>query len=887
VDPPIFGRAIEQSKPQPSETGCRRPGRHPAKCTTILAGIGLLASNVTAANMAAADDPNAGAQSTAQPTAPPSATTSGANASTTSGANASATTNKPAQTKHHSVTTANGPAAAGKSASTSGSTIIAPTSPTAGVLLAGGAVAAATDAAVAATTAPTEEVTVTARRRKENVQDVPIPVTVLSAQQLQDAGINKVQQLQYQVPSTSFFFSNTRNAEIAIRGLGNNPANDGLVDSVGVYMDGVYLDRVAMATFGLFDINQVEVLRGPQGTLFGKNTSAGAVNITTNLPTFTPEAAFEADLGSYNTREYTGFVSAPIPGAWVAARLSFDLNSHSPYVTTLNGTTPFDDLSRNSFRAQLLYKPDDQFSVRMIGEYGVEEDHSGFSILYSEGPSNPANTAFNTFAKWTVHAGVSPIVDPDGFVTDANGPQYMQESGGGLTTITDWKSNAGYTLTSISAIRTWDFQPHNNNIDSIAPPASDGIPLSQQDINQDKEASQELRLASPLGGPIDYVAGMYYFWNQLLGQQQTWYGADYSTVFGGNPVLDGTISNFYTNPTTNSFAIFGQGNWHITPRLTLTAGLRETVETTSIDINRPLPIGLVGTLPTTSIPYQGSDSITNWNPSGLLTLSYKITPDVLGYVSAAQSSKAGGFNAPAIPAQSGTTFLPVSSLVIYPETANSVETGVKSSWWDNKLTVNGDAFFTRVNGYQAQATIATILGSVPVVDNVGAVITNGFELEMDARPIPGLTLSSFGSWNPAYYESFRDAPSVQGSTSPTQDLTSSPVVGAPRWTGGVSGTYSWPLGPNLVAYAYANYAYKSGQFGYIDNSPYSWIKPYGLANFRLGMIVHDRYELVAWVQNAFNTPNFYNVSVMAGGLGGYTAAPGIPRVAGVTLRVKF
>jgi iron complex outermembrane recepter protein len=784
----------------------------------------------------------------------------------------------------------------GASTSTSGATGANTVIPIAGnaVLLLGN-VSVAADSPIltdnvynqATTATPTEEVTVTTSRQPTNVQTTPAATTIIGAQQLQTAGINRVQQLQYQMPSTSFFFSNTRNAEIAIRGLGNNPANDGLVDSVGVYVDGVYLDRVAMATFGLFDIDQIQVLRGPQGTAFGKNTSAGAVLITTNKPTFTPQASGEVDLGSYNTREYTGFVSGPIQGTWLAARFSLDVSDHSGYVSTIYGSNPYNSLGRDAFRAQLLYQPDDTLSVRTIGEYGIERDTSGFSILYSTGPSNPASTAFNSFAKWTVHAGVSPIIEPNGFLTDANGPQLMRESGGALTNIGEWKSNAGYTLSSIFGFRKWNFEPHNNNIDAIAPLASNGIPLSQQDINNDNQISEELRLASPVGGPIDYVAGFYYFWNQLLGNQQTWFGTDYSTVFSANPALNGSISNFYTNPTTNSYALYGQANWHINPRLTATIGLRESFEQQTININRPLPIGGTPPLPITSIPYFGSGFTSSWTPAGLARLSYKITPDLLGYAFVAQSSKPGGFNAPAIPGQSGTTFLPVSSLVIYPETANDAEIGLKSSWWDHRLTLNSGAFFTRVRNYQANSTISTIIGSVPVVDNVGAVITKGFEVEATAQPLEGLSLSGYGSWNPAYYQSFHNAPSVQGSLLPTQDLTGYPVVGAPRWTGGVSGTYTWPVGSNALAYFYANYGYKSGQYGYIDDSVFSWIKPYGLADFRLGVVVRDRYEFVAWIQNALNAPNFYNVSVMAGNLGGYTTAPGIPRVAGVTLRVKF
>jgi iron complex outermembrane receptor protein len=295
------------------------------------------------------------------------------------------------------------------------------------------------------------------------------------------------------------------------------------------------------------------------------------------------------------------------------------------------GDSSYNGLDRDTFRAQLLYRPDDLFSVRMIGEYGIERDNSGFSVFYNAGPSNPANSSFNSFAKWTVHAGLAPLIDTTGFNTNANGPQLMRQSAGAFTTEVYWKSNTGYELTSITGIRSWAFEPHNNKIDTVAPPGSNGIPLSQQDIDNDKQASEELRLGSPTGGPVDYVAGLYYFWNQLLGDEQTWYGTDYSAVFGGTPALNGVLADYYANPTINSFALFGQGNWHINQRLTATIGLRETFEQQTINIDRPEPIGGTSPLPIMNIPYQGSGITSSWTPSGLARLSYKITPDALGY----------------------------------------------------------------------------------------------------------------------------------------------------------------------------------------------------------------------------------------------------------------
>ncbi|HEV8025773.1 MAG TPA: TonB-dependent receptor [Stellaceae bacterium] len=733
-----------------------------------------------------------------------------------------------------------------------------------------------------------EEVTTTARQRAENVQDVPIPVTVLSGDHLEDTGTDKFQQLQFAAPSTSVFLSNPRQAGIAIRGLGNNPANDGLQGSVGIYVDGVYFDRDAMASFGLYDINQIEVLRGPQGTLFGKNTTAGALNITTNAPTFTPEVDTGITYGSFNTQEYTAVINGPIVDNVLAGRLSIESDSHSGYVKSTEGNS-YDGLNLKDARGQLLFQDGDIFSLRLSGDYGLEHDNSGFSILYSPGPASSAKPGFTTFAEWSQRVGVPAFIDPNDFKTNAVGEQVMKQETSGASATADWKLPDGFALTSISAIRTWSFQPQNNGFDYFAPPTiGNGIPISQQDVSHDVQASEELRLASPVGGPVDFVAGLYYFWKRLAGDQETTFAADASTILGTNPVLNGAETKVDTDPTTNSAALFSQANWHISDRWTLTGGVRETFEQDTIHILQYPVIDPASTPPASLGFFTASDTIRNWSLSGLISPSYKITQDVLAYLSLSHGAKAGGFNSPAVPAFSGATFLPVSTLVVYPEKADDVELGVKSTLFDHRLTLNADAFLTRVTDYQANTTIPLANGgNVSELLNVGAVTSKGFEVDAVARPIVGLSIVASGSYDLAQYQSFRNAPAVEGATAASQDLSGRPVVGAPKWTASASGTYTWPVAAETAAYVTAEYAYKSAQYGFIDDSSFSRLNAYGIANFRVGTNIADRYDVALWVQNAFNTANFYSTSTVTSGLGGYTAAPGIPRVFGITVRAKF
>lgn len=729
-----------------------------------------------------------------------------------------------------------------------------------------------------------DEVVVTARRRAEKAQDVPIAMTVLSGDHLADNGTDKLTQLQFLAPSFGISLINPRNATLTVRGIGNNPANDGLSGSVGIYLDGVYLDRQGMAHSNLQDIDRIELLRGPQGTLFGKNTTAGALNITTNKPTFTPEGSAELSLGSYETFGIKGTVSGPIVDNVLAARLSVFNDSHSGYIESPNGG-PYDDLGRRGVKGQLLFQPNEDISVRLISDYSSEDDHSGFQLLYSQGSSK----ASIPFSQWSASPTVRAIINPtDPFNTNANQPQIVKTTNWGNSILADWALPGGYTLTSVSAIRYFEFLPHNNSGLTVNALGANGPLYSSNANDRDLQASQEVRLASPTGGPIDYVTGLYYFWKRLAGDQQNFYANNYSALTGTkNAPLNNAMLKYDSAIEARSMAAFGQANWHLTDRLTLTGGLRETYEADKENFLRYGLTGGAGSPPSNTIPYSGSGSIGNWSFGALGSLAYKVTDDVLGYGTLSHGTKAGGFVGASTPTQTGTSFAPFSTLILHPETANEAELGIKSALLNRRLIVNADAFVTRVSNYQVAATITTPNGIAASGVNAKAVLSKGLEIEATARPIDGLSITASSSFDLSSYQSFRAAPPVQGATLAYQDLTGRPVNGVPRWTGGLSGTYSKALAADVIGSFSAEYAYKSSQFGYIDDSSYSRIKAYGLANFRLNINYDSNYDAALWVRNAFNTGNFDVVGPLSSGLGGYYASVGEPRVFGATVRVKF
>ena len=728
------------------------------------------------------------------------------------------------------------------------------------------------------------DITVTARRRVERAQDVPLPITVLSGAQLRLRGNDQLQQLQFSVPSFNVSLPNPRQTNLAIRGIGNNPAADGLSSSVGIYIDGVYLDRPGMGDFNLIDIDRIEVLRGPQGTLFGKNTTAGALNVVSLAPSSTFGGSASVDVGNYGLRTEKLSLTGPINQAWDYRLSAYDTR-HDGYLRNVNTGQNELSLNRDGARGQLLYRPDAELSVRLIGEFGEENDSQGAFVLYNTGPASSAKPTFVPYLTWAKNEGITPLVNRDSLTTNINSPQQIRQHQSAFSAEVNWNLGGG-TLTSISAYRAWLFTPTNDFDWSNASAITD-----QGARDNEKQASQEIRFASPAGGNFDYVAGLYGFWRRESAQSFTLYGPDYSEGLGhlGNPILNNAYTQTVADPTTHSIAAFGQGTYHATPKLDFTVGLRETYETNNEAIKRyALATSNAGVVPATLLPYAGSLSIENANYAALGSVSYKLSADHLLYASASRGAKAGGFNSPAVPQTVTGAILPTSALIVQPEKVSDFELGSKNSFLDNSLIINGDLFWTVVEDYQANTVLTSPTGFIAAVTNVGAVRSRGAEADATYRVTPDLTLNGAVALNDTRYLSFSDAPAVEGSVAATQNLTGKDVVGASRLTFNVAATYRTMLNDQQDVYGVISYGYKSGFFGNIDDSTYSWVKPVGLTDARIGTTYDgEKLDLSLWVKNAFDQRYFNTVLAAATGSGGYTAGSGDPRTYGVTLATHF
>ncbi len=749
------------------------------------------------------------------------------------------------------------------------------------------------------------EIIVSARRRDESAQDVPIALTVVGAETLEKTGNYTLTQIQQIVPSLQVFSFNPRNTNINIRGLGSNVAltNDGLENGVGFYIDNVYYGRVGQTQFDLVDLQQIEVLRGPQGTLFGKNTTSGAINITSKKPSFDPEFSGEASVGDYGYYQLRGSASTGLVDDLIAVRLSGAVTERRGFLYNDTQKERAQDYSNWSVRGQLLITPSTDLEVRIIGDFSRQKQNhvlnifAGYFGTYADGTVIPNNFA----ARAARFPGYSfPTIDPFARRGEADGHYQSNMDGYGVSGQVDWDLGAA-KLTSITAYRWWDWNPANDG-DSTALP----IVTKAQQANRQRQFSQEIRLASDSGGPIDYVVGAYYFWQIIRGRGATAYGPaaglwNLPTVplAVSDAALNGFEANSTSDPRTRSYALFGQLDWKFTDRLTLTAGLRYTHEKKDGSFNQ---IHVAGTEQSTlpSAIAAAALAIRNqFNPvtsystafsddslSGLATLSWQFSDDALAYATYSRGNKSGGLNLTNLPAGIDPD--------VAPEKVDSYEIGIKSQWWDRRVTLNVAGYWTEIGDYQTAITeqVPNTVNVRQYIANIPGVRSRGVEGDLVFAPSRWASFYASVAYADTTYSDYPNAPQAperlnQGAI---QDLTGEQLPGVPKFTYTLGGDVSAPLGSlggrDLAVYAHGDYSHRSTFNTSSSNSIYADVPAYGIANARLGIRTEDGlFDLSIWARNLFDKDYFQTLSAQNTGI--VTALIGEPRTLGVTLRTKL
>lgn len=770
-------------------------------------------------------------------------------------------------------------------------------------------------AAVAAASAASydgAEIIVSARRRDESAQDVPIALSVVSSASLEATGNYTLTQVQQIVPSLQVFSFNPRNTNINIRGLGSNVAltNDGLENGVGFYIDNVYYGRVGQSQFDLVDLQQIEVLRGPQGTLFGKNTTSGAINISSKKPSFDPEFSGEASVGDYGYYQLRASASGGLVDDLLAVRLSGSVTERRGFLYNDTQNERAQDYSNWSVRGQLLFTPTADLEVRIIGDFARQKQNHVLNVFadyfgtYENGAAIPNNFAQRAarFPGYTF-----PTIDPFARRGEADGHYQSNMDGYGVSGQVDWDLGAA-KLTSITAYRWWDWNPANDG-DSTSLP----VITKAQQANRQRQFSQEIRLASDSDGPVSYVVGAYYFWQVIRGYGASAYGSA-AAVWNRPPAspfplatwqaaLDGFEANSTSDPRTKSYALFGQADWKITDRLTLTGGLRYTHEKKSGSFNQFHVSGIdLSTLPA-DIARDAAIIRAQFNPvigfgtrfndnsvSGLATLSWQFADDALAYATYSRGNKSGGLNLTNLPAGLN----PADTAEVQPEKVDSYELGLKTQWLDDRVTLNLAGFWTEISDYQTAITeqIGNTVNFRQYIANIPGVRSRGFEGDLSVAPTERLSFYASAAYADTTYSDYPNAPQAPErlNISGVQDLTGEQLPGVPKFTYTLGGDASAPLGAlggrDLSLYAHADYSHRSTFNTSSSDSRYADVPAFGIANARFGIRTDDGlFDLSIWARNLFDKDYFQTLSAQNTGI--VTALIGEPRTIGATLRTRL
>ena len=807
----------------------------------------------------------------------------------------------------------------------------------------GGNVSHAADATASGT--ELTEVIITAQKRQQNLQEVPIAVIALSEQQLQDAGVTDIKNLTALTPGLTVTSTTSEGSTTArIRGIGTVGDNVGLESSVGVVIDGVYRPRNGVGFGDLGELDRIEVLEGPQGELFGKNNDAGVINIVTQRPSTTFGVTGEITGGNFDDKQASGSITGPV-GDFSAFRLYAGYQKRDGFLDVETGPGNSDDAvnSRNFYtvRGQYLIIPSDDISVLFIGDYSHRNEACCQATPVYAGPFAGiiAALAGNPALGGTAGQPLFPTTPTSPFngQSFANYPIVQQIWDRGISAQLDWKLGAAQ-LTSITAARV-------NSVAAGNDPDYSDAALVQEPANGNvtdyKQYSEELRLAGKterlnwlIGGFADREPLT--LTSTVLADDQfdLFLGATASAAAGVSPPnfllltdLTGNLPGQTFLPgvsgqadsyqqTEKSFAFFTNETYSLTDQLDLTAGLRYTHESKDETANYNSPDGgsacgqlLAAPPPSAGLPYSqalllGYGCSTPFNPffagvthnqslsednlNATVKLAYRFTGDVMGYASWGNGTKAGGFNLARVTNPAAANPLaPILDTEFPRETVNSYEIGVKSEFAQKTLRINADVFDQQYHDFQ----LNTFTGIVFVVSSLPEVNSKGAELNLEwLTPLSGLSMSAGVVYADTLITNFGDSLYLFATDRQNNRLSFSPL-----WSGVVSAAYQVPLSSSLALRISADDKYNSSYNTGSDLDPIKIQGGYGILNARIGIgPPNGRWALELWSQNLANK-GYFQVAFDAPFQG--LAVPGFnnqidsfvgdPRTFGATIRVKF
>lgn len=774
-------------------------------------------------------------------------------------------------------------------------------------------------------------VVVTSRNREEIAQDVPIPISVIGAPKLDRERIFTVDDLTRVAPGLTATTPNARRSGISIRGIGKSTGDESLEAAVGVIVDDVFLSLPGMTYQDFTDLDRVEVLRGPQGTLKGKNTTLGAINYVTKEPSFTRQAYLETEVGAnQNGSDFPGALRArgslsdALVDDVIAYRASFFIDRQQGDIENVNdsqegGITDQRFHERNRFggKVQFLITPTENFKAKISLDYAESKEYSNTKpfqydpATFADGSSR--GTTYSARLARSYFGGYRPIIGSKDKI-DIGQAEPLLTKNYGISAKLDWNIGS-HTLTSITAYRGYNFDATNDQEQTRFDIAQSGTLVDH------KQYSQELRLTSDIGELLDYQVGLFYLHSETEQTNRASYGSDAGAFFAsdtqyaslnadaiGRSLLTQSLNGLRINtrfkPETDSYAAFGQINWHLTEKATLTTGLRKTYEfknnsaerwvtgnaggftggsgTQAADANA-IRNTIIGRNGNAVYSEREANELRDNSISWLVSPSYKIDDDLMYYASAA-----GGEKSPAISFNSGTG----NVVNIDPEKSVSYELGFKGLFLDRRLQFNANIYRTIVKGYQATTNVidsTQATGFRSQLGNIPEITATGIEVEGGYLFSDRLSFTFGAAYNRAKYADWGNATCPAEIIATSCDNTGKQIVGAPKLTGIIGAHYIQPIWGGLKAQAFFSTIIRSKQN--VENllSEFGEQSGYSVTDAGFGIIggKRDSWEFNIVGKNIFD--KIYTTSVNAYSNSAPVGYDGLGqrRYVGVVLRTKF
>ncbi|MFM9989501.1 TonB-dependent receptor [Flavobacterium sp.] len=742
------------------------------------------------------------------------------------------------------------------------------------------------------------EVVVTSRRRQEVLQNVPIPIAVLSATQVSESGSCNVNRVKELIPSVQLYSSNPRNTTLNIRGLGSTfgLTNDGIDPGVGFYVDGVYYARPAATTLDFIDIERIEVLRGPQGTLFGKNTTAGAFNITTKKPTFNTSFVSEISYGNYGFLQAKSSINGKLFNN-VAGRLSFSGTQRDGLIENIRTGKYINDLNNLGFRGQILFKLGDRTEFLLAADYSRQRPDGYAQVI--AGVVKTQRPAYRQFDQIISDLGYQlPSQNAFDRKVDHDTPWKSGNDLGGISLNIEHQLGTG-KLTSTTALRYWDWDPSNDrDFTGLA------VLTKSQATSKHRQLSQEIRYAGDLSEKLSGVFGIYVIDQDLKSNpyhieesgvaQWRFSQSTTSSAWATPGLFEGYGIRTRSQLKTFSGAAFGQLDWKISSCLHLLPGIRFNYDEKEVDFERKPYGGLETTDPQLlalkKLVYSDQAfkaNVSDRNYSGQLTLSYKFSDKINSFATFAKSFKPVGINLGGLPTANGIILTDLA--VIRPEKVKHYEIGIKTNP-TNKSKLNITLFNTEIKDFQTQVQTAELGVNRGYLANAEKVRVRGVEVEGNLKVIANFNVLGSVAYTDGKYILFKNAPvplEETGVTSAFKDVSGEILPGISKWTGSLGGEYT-------TATRFVNS--KGDFFVALDNyfrsefssspslSKYLNVEGYALLNTRFGFRTQNGLSFSIWGRNILNKDYYEQLLPAAGNAGQYAAVLGEPTTYGITFK---